>query len=94
MIDVKADTLIGTVRRAPRRGALRWQMTTSLYVVNYLDGTISKVKTADMSIVQTINVGGRPIGIAYDALTSVSGWPTTTDASSSLKTERLAITSG
>ena len=70
MIDVKADTLIGTVRTGTQTRSLALaDDEASLYVVNYLDGTISKVKTADMSIVQTIDVGGRPIGIAYDALT-------------------------
>ena len=70
MIDVKADTLIGTVRTGTQTRSLALaDDEASLYVVNYLDGTISKVKTADMSIVQTIDVGGRPIGIAYDTLT-------------------------
>ena len=70
MIDVRADTLIGAVRTGTQTRSLALaDDEASLYVVNYLDGTISKVKTADMSIVQTIDVGGRPIGIAYDALT-------------------------
>lgn len=70
MIDVEADTLIGTVRTGGQTRSLALaDDEASLYVVNYLDGTISKVKTADMSILQTVAVGGRPIGIAYDALT-------------------------
>jgi len=70
MIDVEADTLIGTVRTGGQTRSLALaDDEASLYVVNYLDGTISKVKTADMSVLQTVAVGGRPIGIAYDALT-------------------------
>jgi DNA-binding beta-propeller fold protein YncE len=41
----------------------------SLYVVNYLDGTVSKVRTADMAILQTEHSGVRPVGITYDAAT-------------------------
>lgn len=70
MIDVEADTVIGTVRTGTQTRSLALaDDEASLYVVNYLDGTISKVKTADMSLLQTIDVGGHPIGIAYDALT-------------------------
>ena len=35
-------------------------------VVNYRDGTFSKVATEDMTVVQTVSIGGRPIGVAYD----------------------------
>jgi YVTN family beta-propeller protein len=39
----------------------------SLYVVNYQDGTVSKVRTSDMEILQTVNSGIHPVGITYDA---------------------------
>ena len=38
----------------------------SLYVVNYQDGTISKVRTSDMEILQTVYSGTHPVGITYD----------------------------
>jgi YVTN family beta-propeller protein len=38
----------------------------SLYVVNYFSDTVSKVRTADMSVLQTIDVADKPIGITYD----------------------------
>jgi len=38
----------------------------SLYVVNYLGDTVSKVRTSDMSVLQTIDVADKPIGITYD----------------------------
>ena len=39
----------------------------SLYVVNYQDGTVSKVRTSDMEIIQTVYSGVHPVGITYDA---------------------------
>lgn len=69
-IDLETDTLAGTIRTGTQTRSLTVaDDEASIYVVNYLDGTISKVRTADMSILQTISVGGRPIGIAYDPLT-------------------------
>ena len=41
----------------------------SLYVVNYQDGTVSKVRTADMAILQTLSTGVHPVGITYDPAT-------------------------
>ena len=38
----------------------------SLYVVNYLDGTVSKVRTADFAVLQTEPSGVHPVGITYD----------------------------
>jgi YVTN family beta-propeller protein len=38
----------------------------SLYVVNYLGNTVSKVRTSDMAVLQTIEVADKPIGITYD----------------------------
>ena len=38
----------------------------SLYVVNYFSDTVSKVRTADMTVLQTIDVANKPIGITYD----------------------------
>lgn len=41
----------------------------SLYVVNYEDGTVSKVRTSDMKILQTEPTGVHPVGITYDPVT-------------------------
>lgn len=38
----------------------------SLYVVNYASNTLSKVRTSDMKVVQTVNTNPAPIGITYD----------------------------
>jgi YVTN family beta-propeller protein len=38
----------------------------SLYVVNYLGNTVSKVRTSDMTVLQTLDVADKPIGVAYD----------------------------
>jgi len=41
-----------------------------LYVVNYHSNTMSKVRTRDMSIQQTVNTKSNPIGITYDPETN------------------------
>ena len=41
----------------------------SLYVVNYESGTITKLRTSDMSVLQTVDACYHPIGIAYDRVT-------------------------
>jgi YVTN family beta-propeller protein len=40
-----------------------------LYVVNYGSNTVSKVRTSDMKVLQTVNVNEAPIGITYDPQT-------------------------
>jgi YVTN family beta-propeller protein len=42
---------------------------TALYVVNYESNTITKLRSADMSIVQTISVPSHPIGITFEPAT-------------------------
>lgn len=69
-IDLETDSVIGTVRTGSQTRSLAVSDDeTALYVVNYLDGTISKVRTSDMEILQTVSVGGRPVGISYDPVT-------------------------
>jgi YVTN family beta-propeller protein len=41
----------------------------AIYVVNYESGTISKLRTSDLEVLQTIPACYHPIGITYDALT-------------------------
>ena len=43
---------------------------TALFVTNFKSGTISKVRTADLKVLQTIKVCSEPIGISYDAPTA------------------------
>jgi YVTN family beta-propeller protein len=40
-----------------------------LFVVNYGSNTVSKVRTSDMKVLQTVNVNSSPIGITYDPQT-------------------------
>lgn len=39
---------------------------SSLFVVNYLSDTISKVRTSDLKVLQTIKVCNEPIGVTYE----------------------------
>lgn len=43
---------------------------SSLFVVNFNSDTISKVRTSDMKVLQTIKACNEPIGITYDAPTN------------------------
>jgi YVTN family beta-propeller protein len=43
---------------------------TALFVTNFKSGTISKVRTSDLKVLQTIKVCSEPIGISYDAPTA------------------------
>jgi YVTN family beta-propeller protein len=40
---------------------------STLFVVNYGSGTMSKVRSSDMKLIQTIRVCNEPIGITFDA---------------------------
>ena len=40
-----------------------------LYVVNYDSNTVSKVRTSDMAVVQTVATNEHPIGVTFDAAT-------------------------
>ena len=43
---------------------------TALFATNYKSGTVSKVRTSDLKVLQTIKVCSEPIGITYDAPTA------------------------
>jgi len=43
---------------------------SALFVVNFESDTISKVRTSDLKVLQSIKVCNEPIGVTYDALTS------------------------
>jgi YVTN family beta-propeller protein len=41
---------------------------SALYVVNYLSGTLSKVRTSDLKVIQNIRVCNEPIGVTFDSI--------------------------
>jgi YVTN family beta-propeller protein len=43
---------------------------SALFVVNFRSGTISKVRTSDMKVIQNVKVCSEPIGVSYDASTA------------------------
>ena len=43
---------------------------SALFVVNFRSGTVSKVRTSDMKVLQTLKVCSEPIGVTYDSSTS------------------------
>jgi YVTN family beta-propeller protein len=43
---------------------------TALFVVNFNSDTVSKVRTTDMKVLQTIKVCNEPIGVTYDSSTN------------------------
>jgi YVTN family beta-propeller protein len=43
---------------------------TALFVVNFFSNTVSKVRTSDMKVLQTIKACNEPIGISYDTSTN------------------------
>ena len=42
---------------------------SALFVVNYASGTLSKVRTGDMKVLESVAVCKKPIGVTYDSLT-------------------------
>ena len=42
---------------------------SALFVVNFRSGTVSKVRTLNMKVLQTVKVCSEPIGVSYDAST-------------------------
>jgi YVTN family beta-propeller protein len=70
-IDIKTGKVVDkvTTGEAPR------SMTISddgkhIYVVNYFSNTVSKVRTSDMKVRDTVRVNASPIGITYDPETN------------------------
>ena len=41
---------------------------SALYVVNYGSGTMSKVRTSDLKVIQNIRVCNEPIGVTFDSI--------------------------
>ena len=49
----------------PRSAALAAD-GANLFVVNYESASVSKIRTSDMTVVQTVGTATHPIGITYD----------------------------
>jgi YVTN family beta-propeller protein len=67
-IDLRTDRVVAVTHTGlePRSMALS-DDGDSLYVVNYESATVSKVRTADLAVLQTLPSGGvHPVGITYD----------------------------
>ena len=43
---------------------------TALFVVNFKSGTLSKIRTSDMKVIQNLKICPEPIGVTYDSSTS------------------------
>lgn len=70
------DVATGNVLAQVHTGAAARSMAISadglsLYVVNYDSSSMSKVATADLSIVQEVATDPNPIGVTYDPVTGV-----------------------
>jgi len=69
--DLIAKKSLGTVTTGKAARSLAISSDgTALFVVNFVSDTVSKLRTSDMKILQTIKVCNEPIGITYDAPTS------------------------
>jgi YVTN family beta-propeller protein len=69
-IDLRTGVAVGKARTGVETRSMAMSDDgESLYVVNYEDGTVSKVRTSDMKILQTEPSGVHPVGITYDPAT-------------------------
>lgn len=69
--DLEANMAIKTVATGKSARSLAISADgSSLFVVNFRSGTLSKVRTSDMKVIQNIKVCVEPIGVTYDSETS------------------------
>ena len=69
--DLATNTAIRTVATGKSARSLPISSDGSaLFVVNFGSGTLSKVRTSDMTVIQNIKVCSEPIGVTYDSATS------------------------
>jgi YVTN family beta-propeller protein len=69
--DLEANMAIKTVATGKSARSLAISSDgSSLFVVNFRSGTLSKVRTSDMKVIQNIKVCAEPIGVTYDSETS------------------------
>jgi YVTN family beta-propeller protein len=66
-IDLRSRRVVARVATgaAPRSMTIA-EDGRSLYVVNYRSGTVSKLRTSDLRVLQVVRTNRHPIGIAYD----------------------------
>jgi YVTN family beta-propeller protein len=67
IVDNKAGTTVKTGKAA--RSLAISNDGSALFVVNFESDTVSKVRTSDMKVLQTIKVCNEPIGITFDTPT-------------------------
>jgi YVTN family beta-propeller protein len=68
---VQVDLTTQRVVRSVHTGADERSMAISadglsLYVVNYLSNTVTKLRASDLAVLQTVPTGVHPIGVTYD----------------------------
>ena len=69
--DLEANMAIKTVATGKSARSLAISSDgSSLFVVNFRSGTLSKVRTSDMKVIQNIKVCVEPIGVTYDSETA------------------------
>lgn len=69
--DLVSNKSLGTIKTGKAARSLAISSDgTALFVVNFESGTVSKVRTSDLKILQTIKVCNEPIGVTYDSPTS------------------------
>ena len=69
--DLVANTTIKSVKTGLAARSLDISSDgTALFVVNFNSDTVSKVRTSDMKVLQTIKVCNEPIGVTYDSSTN------------------------
>ena len=69
--DLTADTSLGKTKVGQAARSLDISSDgTALFVTNFKSGTISKVRTSDLKVLETVKVCSEPIGISYDAPTA------------------------
>jgi YVTN family beta-propeller protein len=69
-VDAETGEVLDRVRtgRAPRSAVLSPD-GTALFVVNYESGTVSRVRTSDLKVLESRPVDHHPIGITYNPAT-------------------------
>jgi YVTN family beta-propeller protein len=69
--DLEANKAIKTVATGKSARSLAISSDgSSLFVVNFRSGTLSKVRTSDMKVIQNIKVCAEPIGVTYESETA------------------------
>ncbi len=69
--DLEANKAIKTVATGKSARSLAISSDgSSLFVVNFRSGTLSKVRTSDMKVIQNIKVCVEPIGVTYESETA------------------------